>query len=44
MRYDAASDRYVPIAWEEAFARIGRELRALQSPDQAEFYLRAHVE
>ena len=38
MRYDAASDRYVPIAWEEAFALIGRELRALQSPDQAEFY------
>jgi molybdopterin-dependent oxidoreductase alpha subunit len=38
MRYDAASDRYVPIGWEEAFALIGRELRALQSPDQAEFY------
>src|SRR6202165_3958577 len=38
MRYDAASDRYVPIAWEEAFALIGRELRGLQSPDQAEFY------
>jgi formate dehydrogenase major subunit len=38
MRYDAASDHYVPIAWEEAFALIGGELRALQSPDQAEFY------
>src|SRR6202790_2724952 len=38
MRYDAASDHYVPIAWEEAFALIGRELQALQSPDQAEFY------
>jgi molybdopterin-dependent oxidoreductase alpha subunit len=38
MRYDAASDHYVPIAWDEAFALIGRELRALQSPDQAEFY------
>src|SRR5882672_3603733 len=38
MRYDAVSDRYVPIAWDEAFALIGRELRALQSPDQAEFY------
>src|SRR5712675_659013 len=38
MRYDAASDHYVPVAWEEAFALIGRELRALQSPDQAEFY------
>jgi molybdopterin-dependent oxidoreductase alpha subunit len=38
MRYDAALDRYVPIAWEEAFALIGRELRALESPDHAEFY------
>jgi anaerobic selenocysteine-containing dehydrogenase len=33
MRYDAGSDRYVPIAWAEAFAIIGRELRALESPD-----------
>src|SRR5271168_592689 len=38
MRYDAASDHYVPIAWEEAFALIGRELRALDSPDHAEFH------
>jgi molybdopterin-dependent oxidoreductase alpha subunit len=38
MQYDAASDRYVPIAWDEAFALIGRELRALESPDDAEFY------
>jgi formate dehydrogenase major subunit len=38
MRYDAASDHYVPVAWEEAFALIGRELRDLESPDQAEFY------
>ena len=38
MRYDAASDHYVPVGWEEAFALIGRELRALESPDQAEFY------
>jgi formate dehydrogenase major subunit len=38
MRYDASSDRYVPIAWVDAFALIGRELRALESPDQAEFY------
>jgi molybdopterin-dependent oxidoreductase alpha subunit len=38
MRYDAGSDRYMPIAWEEAFALIGRELRALGTPDQAEFY------
>src|ERR1700730_5550730 len=38
MRYDAASDHYVPIGWEEAFALSGRELRALESPDHAEFY------
>jgi molybdopterin-dependent oxidoreductase alpha subunit len=38
MRYDAASDHYVPIGWDEAFALIGRELRALESPDHAEFY------
>jgi len=38
MRYDAATDRYVPCAWDEAFAMIGRHLRALASPHQAEFY------
>ncbi|MDG1581614.1 FdhF/YdeP family oxidoreductase [Pseudomonas sp. GOM6] len=38
LRYDAASDRYVPISWEAAFALIGNTLRGLDSPDQAEFY------
>jgi molybdopterin-dependent oxidoreductase alpha subunit len=39
MRWDAASDKYVPIAWEEAFAEIGRELRALGGdPDSVVFY------
>jgi molybdopterin-dependent oxidoreductase alpha subunit len=38
MRYDSSSDHYVPIAWKEAFALIGRELRAMESADQAEFY------
>src|SRR6478735_11610954 len=38
MLYDGASDHYVPIAWEEAFALIGRELSALDTPDHAEFY------
>ncbi|MCA1453014.1 FdhF/YdeP family oxidoreductase [Bradyrhizobium sp. BRP22] len=37
MRWDAASDKYVPVSWEEAFTEIGRELRALQ-PDSAVFY------
>lgn len=38
LRYDAASDRYLPVRWDEAFAEIGAELRALEHPDQAEFY------
>src|ERR1700688_583299 len=38
MRYDAASDHYVTIGWEDAFALVGDELRTLESPDQAEFY------
>jgi molybdopterin-dependent oxidoreductase alpha subunit len=38
MVYDAASDRYVPIAWEDAYALVGRHLRALPDPDQAAFY------
>lgn len=37
LRYDPATDRYVRVAWEEAFAGIGRELRAMH-PDQAVFY------
>ncbi|WFU05473.1 FdhF/YdeP family oxidoreductase (plasmid) [Rhizobium sp. CB3171] len=38
MRYDAASDRYLPVAWEEAFAEIGSVLRGLDNPNRAEFY------
>ncbi len=38
MRYDAASDRYVPIEWDAAFALIAQHLQALASPDQAAFY------
>jgi molybdopterin-dependent oxidoreductase alpha subunit len=38
MAYDAASDKFHPIAWEAAFERIGQALRSLESPDQAEFY------
>ncbi len=38
MRYDAATDHYVPVSWDDAFALIGRHLRALDSPDRAEFY------
>lgn len=38
MAYDAGSDRYVAISWQEAFGTIGRTLRSLPDPDQAMFY------
>ncbi|ENM5912760.1 FdhF/YdeP family oxidoreductase [Vibrio mimicus] len=38
MRYDAQTDHYVEISWEDAFALVGKYLNALQSPDEAEFY------
>ncbi|WFC60747.1 FdhF/YdeP family oxidoreductase [Pseudomonas sp. REST10] len=38
MRYDAASDRYVQTSWDDAFALIAQHLKALPSPDHAEFY------
>lgn len=37
MRYDPATDRYVPISWQEAFEGIGAELRALD-PASVVFY------
>jgi molybdopterin-dependent oxidoreductase alpha subunit len=38
MAYDRATDRYLPISWDEALAKIGAALRALPHPDMAEFY------
>ena len=38
MRYEQAPDKYVPISWDDAFAMIGRELRALADPNETEFY------
>lgn len=38
MRYDSASDHYIPINWDDAFALIAQQLRALDSPDRAVFY------
>lgn len=35
--YDRDSDTLRPVAWEQAFARIGEILRGLQ-PDEVEFY------
>ena len=37
LRYDPVDDRYVPVAWQDAFAEIGRELRAID-PHAAVFY------
>ncbi len=37
MRWDAATDQYLPVTWAEAFEEIGRELRALD-PHQVDFY------
>jgi molybdopterin-dependent oxidoreductase alpha subunit len=36
--YDQASDKYLRIGWDDAFALIGRHLNALDDPNQAAFY------
>ena len=38
MVYDRASDKYRPIAWDDAFALVARHLNALPDPNQAMFY------
>lgn len=38
MAYDAASDKYLPVSWENAFARIGAIVRGLNDPNSVEFY------
>lgn len=42
LRYDAESDRYLPVDWDTAFAEIGRELRGIE-PKQAVFYASGHA-
>ena len=37
MRYDAASDRYEPVSWQDAFREIGDELNRLD-PKSVVFY------
>ena len=37
MRYDPATDKYVPCDWDEAFQAIGKELKAID-PGSAIFY------
>jgi molybdopterin-dependent oxidoreductase alpha subunit len=38
MRYDPATDHYVPVTWDEAFTLVARALNALDDPNEAEFY------
>lgn len=38
MRYDAATDRYVAVSWDEAFAEIGAKLKA-STPKKTCFYV-----
>ena len=38
MRYDPETDRYEPVEWETAFARIAETLNGLASPDEAILY------
>jgi molybdopterin-dependent oxidoreductase alpha subunit len=38
MAYDAGTDRYLPVSWDDAFGIIGRHLAALPDPNMAEFY------
>ncbi len=42
LRYDAASDRYVAVTWDAAFADIGATLQTLQ-PEAAVFYASGHA-
>lgn len=38
LHYDAESDHFVPVPWDEAFRRAGAALQALDHADEAEFY------
>ncbi len=38
MRYDVASDRYLPVGWADAFTEIGREFRAIEDRKSVVFY------
>lgn len=38
LRYDASSDKYVPVTWGDAFAEIGGELRAVADRKSVVFY------
>jgi molybdopterin-dependent oxidoreductase alpha subunit len=38
LRYDPATDKYVPVEWAQTFSMIGQAFSQLEHPDQAEFY------
>lgn len=38
MVYDSATDKYMPVAWEDAFSLIGQKMQGLANPDEAVFY------
>ncbi|WP_343312550.1 FdhF/YdeP family oxidoreductase [Brucella sp. BE17] len=38
LRYNAASDTYEAVDWDEAFATIGSILQSFDTPDRVEFY------
>ncbi|NUH65084.1 FdhF/YdeP family oxidoreductase [Sulfitobacter sp. S0837] len=42
MKYDAATDHYLPISWGQAFAEIGAALNAMR-PQEAVFYSSGHA-
>ncbi len=38
MKYDAVSDCYKPLSWQQAFDEIGERLQSYSDPNQVEFY------
>ncbi|GHH24935.1 hypothetical protein GCM10008023_37530 [Sphingomonas glacialis] len=42
LRYDAATDRYVAVSWDEAFAAIGKTIQSIDR-ESAVFYASGHA-
>jgi molybdopterin-dependent oxidoreductase alpha subunit len=38
MRYNASTDKYCKVSWQESFSLIAKHLQTLESPNQVEFY------
>ncbi|MES1964069.1 FdhF/YdeP family oxidoreductase [Psychrobacter sp. AH5] len=43
LRYDAKQDKYLPIAWTQAYKIIAEQLNQLDTPDEALFYTSGRV-